>query len=1040
MSESKDAPNQSSTNKRALLARLLEEKAQQATRAPLSFAQQRLWILDQLDNGSAAYNISRAVRLEGDLDLQALRKALNEVVARHKSLRTNFVVVDSEPVQQVSPSLTIEPQLHDLRSLAANLRESEALRLAAQLAGDDFDLQRDSLLRVHLFQLDDRDTVMLLVMHHIVSDGWSLAVLFHELTTLYEAFAKSQPSPLPPLSIQYTDFARWQHEPEQEAKRQTDLRFWKAELAGAPPLLELPGDRPRPAVQSFAGRHDTFFIDSKLTEALNQLSRKENVTLFMTLLAAFQTLLYRYTYQQDIVVGTPIANRTQTEMEGLIGFFVNTLVMRTDFSGRPHFRELLSRVKQIALNAFAHQNLPFERLLEEVQLDRSLAYTPVVQILFALQNMPRPILKLGELEVSEFLFPKRTSKLDLSLYVGATTDGLTLSFEYSTDLFDVSTIERMAGHYRMLLEGAVAQPECPVAELPLLTVAEQQSIRQQVSNVESETQPEPVHRAFERQVQQGGDSLAVTCGELSWTYDELNRKANRIACYLSGRLVGPDRLVAVFLDRSANMIAALLGIMKAGCAYVPLDPLYPSERLAYILNDANIDLLLTEHALLTAVPQTDVETVLIDDEILLNKQSDANPALAVKMNQLAYLIYTSGSTGKPKGTEIPHSALVNLLRSMQKRPGLIAADTLLSVTTLSFDIAALELFLPLVTGARLLLASREAALDPSELASLIERYQVTVMQATPSTWRMLVESPWQGRPGLKILCGGEALPRDLANELCQRADSVWNMYGPTETTIWSALHLVTRGDDAIVIGRPIDNTRMYILDKTLQPVPVGIPGELFIAGAGLARGYWQRPELTAERFVPEPATINGLRMYRTGDLARFHADGTIEVLTRIDNQVKIRGHRIELAEIEATLEQHERVRQAVVSARGDSGEQRLVGYLVAEGDELSVSELRAWLRTKLPDYMVPGEYMYLDRLPLTPNGKIDRKALPEPDKSRQAIEVQFIAPRNELEKILAEIWTNVLKREVGVQDNFFDLGGHSLMATQLLSKISRRMK
>ncbi|HXM36670.1 MAG TPA: amino acid adenylation domain-containing protein, partial [Pyrinomonadaceae bacterium] len=886
----------SADEKRALLAELLRKKAAAVRTVPTSFAQQRLWFLDQLEPGTAFYNISRAARMKGRLDLPALRQTMNALVARHESLRTNFGAGEGEPVQIISPPREMEIPVIDLKGLSPEEREGEARRLAVEASECSFNLAEDQLLRASLFQLDEQDHVLLLVMHHIVSDGWSMGVLFREIGMFYEAFANKRPSPFTALAIQYPDFALWQREWLRGEVLQEQLDYWKKQLAGAPAVLDLPTDRPRPAMQTFNGAYHLTVLQKRLRDSLDELGRRDGATLFMTLLAAFQTVLHCYTNQEDIVVGTPIANRTRRETEELIGFFVNTLVMRTDLSGNPSFRELLRRVREVALEAYAHQDLPFERLVEELQPERSLGNLPLFQVLFVVQNAPKSILTLPDLELEEFSFDRKTAKFDLSLYIGESAAGLTLTFEYNTDLFEKATIARMAGHFQTLLEGIAFNPDQRISDLPLLTPAERQQMLVEWNDTAADYPRDRLaHQLFEQQAERSTDAVAVAFEEQRLTYGELNRRANQLARYLRKRGVTPEHLVGIFVDRSAEMVVALLGILKAGGAYLPLDTLYPRERLSFMVADARAPLLLTQERLIAKLPDSKAEVIALDrDWNLIANESHENLVCETSPENLAYVIYTSGSTGKPKGVQITHRALVNFLSAMRQEPGMSPEDVLLSVTTLSFDIAGLEIYLPLTVGARVELVSREVASDGLRLAQTINTSGTTLMQATPATWRLLIEAQWQGDETLKILCGGEALSRELADQLLARGAAVWNLYGPTETTIWSTACRVEATSKNVHIGRPIANTQTFVLDDRLQMVPAGVPGELYIGGDGLARGYLNRPELSAERFVPNPFSQQpGTRLYETGDVARYLPDGNIEIVGRTDHQVKVRGFRIE---------------------------------------------------------------------------------------------------------------------------------------------------
>jgi amino acid adenylation domain-containing protein len=883
--------------------------------------------------------------------------------------------------------------------------------------------------------------VLLLVIHHITFDGWSARVFVEELAALYDAFVAGKPSPFPELPIQYADFAHWQRQWLQGEVLERQLSYWKEKLAGSLPSLDLPTDRPRPAVQTHCGARQSSVLSSFPLQALKALSRQEGVTLFMTLLAAFKVLLYRYTGQDDIAVGSPIAGRTHVETEGLIGFFVNTLVLRTDLSGNPTFRELLGRVREVALGAYAHQDLPFEKLVEALQPERDLSRTPLFQVMFNLENIPTKAVKTPSLSIDEFEFDSGVSQFDLALEVIEKDEGLSCLLNYSTDLFDAATIERMLGHYQTLLEGIVADPEERIGVLPLLTEAERHQLLVEWNDTQADYPKDScIHQLFEAQVERTPDAVALAFKDQQLTYHELNTRANQLAHYLRKRGVEPGVLVSICVERSLEMVVGILGILKAGGAYVPLDPAYPQERLAFMLEDAQVSVLLTQRRLLEKLSEHRARVVCLDTSWeAIAGESEENPASEVTTNNLAYMIYTSGSTGKPKGVQIQHRAVVNFLNSMHEQLALTNQDVLLSVTTLSFDIAVLELFLPLSVGACITLVSRQVAADGVQLLARLTSSGATVMQATPVTWRLLLEARWQGSQPLKILCGGEALPRELAHQLLRWGVPLWNLYGPTETTVWATAYKVEPEGSSVPIGRPIANTQIYLLDAHLQPVPIGVPGELHIGGIGLARGYLNRPEMTAEKFIPNPFSDEpGTRLYKTGDLARYLPDGNIEFLGRIDHQVKVRGFRIELGEIETVLGRHPTVRETVVMARKDVlGDNRLVAYVVPNQKPApTTNELRSFLKRKLPQYMVPSTFMFLDALPLTPNGKVDRRALPAPDRVRPELERAFVAPRTPIEEMLAGIWAEVLGlEEVGIHDNFFELGGHSLVATQVMYRV-----
>jgi amino acid adenylation domain-containing protein len=1046
---------------------------------PLSFAQQRLWFLHQLEPDSAAYNLPKTVRLRGKLNIAALKGSLREVMRRHEILRTNLAIKNGKPVQIIACDPAINLPVIDLQELPETQREAEALQLATIEAQRPFDLANDSLIRGTLVKLDEEDYLLVLTLHHIISDGWSTAVLIREVATLYQAFCNGKPSPLPELPIQYADFAIWQQEWSKEYL-QHQLTYWKQQLSGDLPILKLPCDRPRLAVQTFNGSTRSLQLSANLSELLKNLSQQQGVTLFMTLLAAFKTLLHRYTGQEDILVGSPIANRDRQEIEQLIGFFVNTLVLRTNLEGNPSFQELLKRVREVALGAYAHQNLPFEKLVDSLQPQRDLSHTPLFQVMFVLQNAPTTPLELPDLTLKPLEITSKTAKFDLTLYVEEADTGLIVNLEYNTDLFDASTINRMLGHYQRLLESIVVNSHQRLSELSLLTEAEQQQLLVEwLVGKQGEVSQSPitlVHQLFEAQVERTPDAVAVIFEDKQLSYQELNQRANQLAHYLISLGVKPEVLVGICVERASlsrgasltlEMLIALLAILKAGAAYVPLDPAYPQERIAYILEDAQISLLLTQQHLIVQLPQHQAKVICLDTEWnSIAQENQDNLVTEVTSSNLAYVIYTSGSTGKPKGVQIQHGAVVNFLTSMRQTPGITERDILLSVTTITFDIAALELYLPLIVGASVAIASREVASNGIQLLAEIADSGATIMQATPATWRMLLEAGLPKMP-IKILCGGEAFPQNLSQQLLDKCDSLWNLYGPTETTIWSAVYQIKREDGVAYIGKAIANTQIYILDKYLNPVPIGIPGELYIAGGGLARGYFNQPELTAEKFIPNPFSSKpGVRLYKTGDLVRYLPDGNIEFIGRIDYQVKIRGFRIELGEIEAVISQHPEVETAVVLAPEDeTGNKRLVAYLVpdsrggfdkdVDGDRenqnkptlenrkskienLKSIDLRSYLEERLPNYMVPSTFAILESLPLTPNGKIDRKALPKPDQMQLELAATYVAPRNSIEQILTDIWVEVLAlKQVGIHDNFFQLGGDSILTIQVISKAER---
>jgi amino acid adenylation domain-containing protein len=1025
---------------------------------PLSFPQERVWFLNRLTaGGNIAYNFQFTLWLQGDLDVGAFRAATEEIVRRHEVLRTSFPDVDGRPVQVIHPTMAVDMPLIDLVALPEEIRKEESERLVFKSTQVAFDIARIPLLRWRLLRLDADLHMLIQVEHHFVHDGWSFGVLLREMKALYAAFAAGQPSPLPALPIQYADFAAWQRGWMEGPVMDKIMAYWRQKLAGATTFLELPTDRPRLARGSFKGDITIFPVPPKLYDSLRKFGRAQGFTLYMTMLSGFFALLSRYTGQEDILLGTNNANRRAKETETLLGMIVNSLVIRGDMTGDPDFRAMLGRVRETSLENYVYQDTPFERLVQEIRPERQLGRNPLFQVMFNFHDAAIPDLEFGGLKGVFLVRGNRSAKMDMNVIMVPRAEqrvGLQASaadlhavfhWEYNSDLFDFTTILRMIDHFQTLLAGAVANPNLRLSELPLLTEAER---RQTLIDWNDTAEPEPaaacLHELFEATRRRTPDAVAVSCEGRSLTYDELDARAETLAARLRGLGVGPEVLVGVSLQRSLDLPAALLAVLKAGGAYVPLDPSYPQERLAFVLADGQVAVLITERALRENLPASAAQVVEIEEAYA---PTAAFTGLAATAENAAYVIYTSGSTGRPKGVEVRHRGAVNFLGSMARRPGLAASDVLLAVTTVSFDIAVLEIFLPLAVGARVELAGRDVAADGARLAALIESSGATAMQATPATWKLLLEAGWPGKPGLKALCGGEGLPADLARELLARVGvngSLWNLYGPTETTVWSALKPVTAlaaESPLVPIGRPIANTAIHLLDRNLEPVPAGIHGELYIGGEGLARGYLRRPELTAERFVPDGVGArSGARLYRTGDLARYLADGTLEFLGRADHQVKVRGFRIEPGEVEAALAKAPGVREAVVLAREDrAGDRRLVAYVVPSGDNgeaPKAEDLRGALGRTLPSYMVPGVFVFLDRLPLTPNGKVDRKALPAPELSRSEGDQDYLAPRTPVETSLAEIWAEVLGIErVGVRDDFFALGGHSLKATSVLARV-----
>ncbi|NEO34422.1 MAG: amino acid adenylation domain-containing protein, partial [Symploca sp. SIO3C6] len=1019
---------------------------------PLSYTQQRLWFLDQLEPNSALYNIPIALHLEGKLNVSALEQSLQEIIQRHEALRTNFITVNGKAIQIIHEETTWTISVIDLTHLSNKEQEIAAQKLTQQQEIQPFDLAKDSLIRATLVVLSETEHILVVCMHHIVSDGWSTGVFIQELTTLYKSYIQGQPSSLTPLPIQYADFALWQREWLQGEALQRQLSYWQNQLAEAPDLLSLPTDRPRPAVQTFIGTRHKFTLSLELTSKLAQLSQMQGVTLFMTLLAAFDILLYRYTGQEDILVGTPIANRNQSQLEGLIGFFVNTLVLRTNLEGDPSFSALLSRVRETAMDAYTHQGLPFEMLVEALQPERDLSYTPLFQVMFVLKNETLSDIEMSGLNVTSLRLKGQTSKFDLTLSMENSADGLVGVWEYSTDLFNASTIERMTGHFVTLLEGIVSNPQQPISQLPLLTEVEKQQLLIEWNDTQlNYPQNQCIHQLFEEQVEKTPKAVAVVFEDEQLTYYELNCRANQLAHYLQSLGVGSDVLVGLCVERSLEMVVALLGILKAGGAYVPLDPDYPTERLSFMLQDAQLSVIITQQQLLESLRQHQARVLCLDtDKETIAQHSQSNPKNTATANNLAYVIYTSGSTGKPKGVLVNHSNVLRLFAATDSWYHFNPQDVWTLFHSYAFDFSVWEVWGALLYGGKLVIVPYLVTRSPESFYQLLSQENVTVLNQTPSAFRQLIQAEQSATTveQLKlrlVIFGGEALELNSLKPWFERygdqKPQLVNMYGITETTVhvtYRPLSLADLEGAASVIGRPIPDLQMYVLDEHLQPVPIGIPGEMYVGGAGVTRGYLHRRELTVERFISNPFTDNPqARLYKTGDLARYLPNGELEYLGRIDNQVKIRGFRIELGEIEALLSQHPEVWESVVLVREDEpGDKLLVAYAVPQSESSpTAAQLRQFLAAKLPAYMVPNAFVILESLPLTSNGKVNRRALPAPDNTRPELENVFVAPSTTEEKILAAIWAKILGIEqVGIHDNFFALGGDSIRSIQVLSQ------
>ena len=1068
-----------SSAKRALLELRLRQKAQmiaiaqpvlpRAERhfAPLAFNQESLWFLEQLNPQTSIYNLSDARRLTGTLEVAALQQSLDAMVERHEALRTAFGDCEGEPHQIISAPQPIKLNWHDLSHHAETERENLAQRLLREETERPFDLSHGQLIRITLIKLKPQQHILLVMMHHIISDGWSLGIFWQELAQHYESFCQLINFSLPELPIQFADYAVWQRQNLLGEAFNQHLEYWQQQLADAPALLELPTDRPRPAVQTFRGAQQTVSLPRELHNELLALSRCEGVTPFILLLTAFKALLVHYTGQDDIVVGSPLAGRTQTETENLIGFFVNPLVLRTNLSGNPTFREMLRRVRDTALGAFAHQDVPFEKLVAELRPERSLSYNPIFQTAFALHNQTTPALQMAGLSLSPIKLGAVTAKFDLYVSLRETPDEWSVTIEYNTDLFDHATIERMLGHYQNLLTGVISDQTLHLSELPLLTDAEQHQLLVEWNDTAIDyPQDLCLHQLFEARVVSSPDAIAVIADEVSITYREINRRANQVAHYLRAEGIAPDSLVGIYTDRSLLMVIGILGILKAGGAYLPLDQSYPPARLAFMLEDAQTPIILTQQKLLANLPATAAKVVALDTNWeIISRHKEDNPGNVTQPDNLAYVIYTSGSTGQPKGTAIPHRA-VNRLVFKTNYVQLEATDCIAQVSNISFDAATFELWGALLHGVRLVLINKDIALSPGNFAEQIRTHQVTTMFLTTALFNLLSrEAPTAFSTLKTLMFGGEACDPNCVRDVLRKGppQRLLHVYGPTESTTFASWHLietVPEGATTIPIGRPISNTTIYLLDRDRNPVPVGVHGEIYIGGDGLAREYLHQPELTEEKFIVssfefrvsrpgannndlQPETQNPkpeTRLYRTGDIARYLPDGSIEFIGRKDQQIKLRGFRIELGEIETALLAHPAIQDAVVvMTEGTENNKRLLAWYVATEDAaVSVSELRDFLKQRLPDYMLPAIFFSLDELPLTPNGKVDRHKLPAPEAARGEQKREVGAPQDELELRLTWIWEKVLGvPAIGVNDNFFDLGGHSLIAVRLFTEIEK---
>ncbi len=1046
-----------SQEKRALieLALLNRRKLAQPASGPasgpprLSPAQESIWFLDQLEPDSALYNMPAGFRIRGPLDVNVMRKAMDEIVRRHEPLRTNIVPRDGKPAQLMANRSALEMPLVDLSGLPEPERSAQANRFMDNFACRPFNLASDLLLRCAVLRLGKNEHWLLFSLHHIAADNWSFGVMFDELSRLYEAFAEGKPSPLPALPMRYSEYAARQRQRVDSQEIEVQVNYWKQQLAGDLPLLELPADFPRPPRQTFAGNRVFFTLPPILIGALQDLSRGEKTTLFTALLAAFQALLHRLSRQETILVGSPVGARSQVETEKLVGYFLNTVVLRADFPETLTFQNLLRQTRDRVLGALSHQDVPLEKLVEALKVQRSPGHNPLFQALFQLLPGAPPAPRLPGSEVEPIPMDTGVAKFDITLSLTGQEGGLLGEWEYNTALFKAETIHCMAAQYLTLLEGIVNHPEATVTTLPLLTEEEKERIIIEWNQTTAEFPEEiTVPELFEKQVAATPDAVALVFEGREMTFRELNRRANQVAHALRKMKVAPDTLVGICMEPCLEMVVAIHGVLKAGAAYVPFDPSNPADRLKYLVDDARVPVVLAQARHAGIIPEKSATVFCLDrDWDAFEQESAENPERVAKGRNLAYVIYTSGSTGQPKGVMISHTAICNHLFWFQREFPLSEKDRILQKTVFSFDASVWEFLAPPCFGARLYLARPEAHRDPEQLTAFIAANQITFLQLVPSQLAALVQEPGlaQCRCLRRITCGGEALAAEVARK-CKALlpDTVLaNQYGPTEATIDATCHVWTGNEPdygIVTIGKPIANAQAYILDPQFQPVPVGVAGELCIGGRGLARGYWNRPELTAEKFVPHPFSKDpDDRIYRTGDLARYLPDGNIAFIGRLDHQVKLRGFRIELGEIETALRQLPNVREAVVVVRDEpNGNRRLAGYIVpVQEPPPEASKVRAALRQKLPDYMVPAVIVPLKALPLTPNLKVDRAALPAPEETGFD-EPTRVAPQTPIQETLAAIWREVLGvGSVGIHDNFFELGGHSLLATQVVSRIRK---
>lgn len=1047
---------QLSPRKKAILDALLDKEGMASTEdkiprrresgpAPLSFSQQRLWFFDQFEPASFVYNVLTPVSLRGNLDVSALQEAFNHLVRRHEALRTTFELREGQPVQIIGQQQSIPIRRIDLSHQARPEQQEQFHAVFNDETCRPFDLKKGPLLRITLVRMAAEEHALLLAMHHIVTDGWSMNVLVREAVALYAMYSAGLAPGLSPLPIQYADFAVWQRSWLQGEVLEQQLAYWKQHLGAKPAVLELPTDFPRPAVQTYRGASFIFPFSPALSQSLKTFCRAQQATMFMVLLAAFNVLFHRYTGQQEIIVGSPIANRNRKELEGLIGFFANTLPMRTNVSGELSFREVLARLKEAALGAYAHQDLPFEYLVEQFHPERSLSHSPLVQVMFNFEPTIPQMAEMPGLSASLMDYDNKSAKFDLTLFARDHGTEIFGTLEYNVDLFTSETIERMAGHLLTLLSGIVANPDQPISGLPLLTRHERYQMLEEWNATEAACPQLCAHQIFEAQVHHAPNRTALIFENQELTYAQLNARANQLAHYLSSLGARPGKFVGIFMERSVEMIVAVLGVLKSGAACIPLDSVYPKERLAFMLEDSGAPVVVAQQAQAATLPVSGARLVCLDSEWqAISKEPENAPQVAVTPEDWMYVIYTSGSTGRPKGVVVPHRVLVNLVAWHQS--SLRQSQRTLQFASLNFDVSFQEIFSTFISGGVLVVPPEPLRLDLQALGQYIQQHPVERFHLPPVVLQKLAEEftnhPEKFSAMREFVAGGEQLQITpaMVKFFRQLKDCrLYNHYGPSETHVMASFPLPEQVDNWPALpplGRPISNTELYLLDNYLQPVPIGVPGELYISGTCVVHGYLKRPALTAERFLPNPFSNKpGSRMYKTGDLVRYRPDGNVEFLGRNDFQVKIRGMRVELGEIEVELKRHPGVRDVAVVMHKDAQESRLIAYVVFHaGQTVSSKELRDFLHERLPDHMVPAVFVSLEAFPLTPSGKIDRRALPEPGRPESTR--GYVAPRTELEEVLAIIFSEVLQVErIGIFDDFFELGGHSLLATQISSRI-----